>query len=93
MKVTHSTRERQFPTATDTTAEARDTTRPHTLTPAHQNTFEHTPEATATNLCSERAVLFIAAVTVLAVVWSRFFRRGPLEYLLGRATEPARYVK
>ncbi|MGA5454882.1 DUF418 domain-containing protein [Streptomyces umbrinus] len=36
---------------------------------------------------------FIATVTVLAVVWSRFFRRGPLEYLLGQATKPARYVK
>ncbi|QQM42665.1 DUF418 domain-containing protein [Streptomyces liliifuscus] len=36
---------------------------------------------------------FIAAVTVLAVVWSRYFRRGPLEYLLGRATGPARYVR
>ncbi|MGW2331419.1 DUF418 domain-containing protein [Streptomyces sp. NPDC001700] len=35
---------------------------------------------------------FIASVTVLAVVWSRFFRRGPLEYLLNGATKVARYL-
>ncbi|MFH8899437.1 DUF418 domain-containing protein [Streptomyces coeruleorubidus] len=32
---------------------------------------------------------FIASVTVLATVWSRFFQRGPLEWLMGRATAPA----
>jgi uncharacterized membrane protein YeiB len=31
---------------------------------------------------------FIASVTVLATVWSRFFQRGPLERLMGRATAP-----
>jgi uncharacterized membrane protein YeiB len=29
---------------------------------------------------------FIASVTVLATLWSRFFQRGPLEWLMGRAT-------
>ncbi|KUL43519.1 DUF418 domain-containing protein [Streptomyces regalis] len=29
---------------------------------------------------------FIASVTVLATIWSRFFQRGPLEWLMGRAT-------
>ncbi|MEU7662906.1 DUF418 domain-containing protein [Streptomyces lincolnensis] len=29
---------------------------------------------------------FIASITVLATLWSRFFRRGPLEGLMGRAT-------
>ncbi|MFI6374339.1 DUF418 domain-containing protein [Streptomyces sp. NPDC050546] len=36
---------------------------------------------------------FIAAVTVLATLWSRFFRRGPLEWLLGKATKPAELVR
>ncbi|MEU0841415.1 hypothetical protein ABZ370_18365 [Streptomyces sp. NPDC005962] len=35
---------------------------------------------------------FFASVTVLAVVWSRFFRRGPLEYLLNGATKVARHL-
>jgi uncharacterized membrane protein YeiB len=33
---------------------------------------------------------FIAAAIVFALVWSRFFRRGPLEFLLNKATTPAR---
>ncbi|GAA2404546.1 hypothetical protein GCM10010255_43580 [Streptomyces coeruleofuscus] len=32
---------------------------------------------------------FIASVTVLATIWSRFFQRGPLEWLMGMATAPA----
>ncbi|WP_406335458.1 DUF418 domain-containing protein [Streptomyces sp. NBC_00203] len=36
---------------------------------------------------------FIVAVTVCAAVWSRFFRRGPLEWLLGRATRIAECVR
>ncbi|MFC9502637.1 DUF418 domain-containing protein [Streptomyces sp. NPDC057002] len=36
---------------------------------------------------------FIAAVTVLATLWSRFFRRGPLEWLLGKTTKPAELVR
>ncbi|WP_060887301.1 DUF418 domain-containing protein [Streptomyces caniscabiei] len=36
---------------------------------------------------------FIAAVTVFATLWSRFFRRGPLEWLLGKATRPAELVR
>ncbi|HET6861026.1 MAG TPA: DUF418 domain-containing protein [Streptomyces sp.] len=36
---------------------------------------------------------FIASVTVLATIWSRFFRRGPLEWLMGRATEMARRIQ
>jgi uncharacterized membrane protein YeiB len=32
---------------------------------------------------------FIAGAIVFALVWSRFFRRGPLEFLLHRATAPA----
>ncbi|MGW6027038.1 DUF418 domain-containing protein [Streptomyces sp. NPDC055099] len=36
---------------------------------------------------------FILGAIVFAAVWSRFFRRGPLEALLNAATKPARYVR
>jgi uncharacterized membrane protein YeiB len=36
---------------------------------------------------------FIASVTVLAALWSRFFQRGPLEWLMARATGIARRVQ
>lgn len=36
---------------------------------------------------------FFVTVTVFAAVWSRFFRRGPLERLMGDATRIARFVK
>ncbi|MGW9135491.1 DUF418 domain-containing protein [Streptomyces sp. NPDC055681] len=35
---------------------------------------------------------FIAAATLLATVWIRRFRRGPLEHLLHVATRPARHI-
>jgi uncharacterized membrane protein YeiB len=34
-------------------------------------------------------ILFIIGAIVFAAIWSRFFRRGPLEYLLHVATMPA----
>ncbi|KUN29401.1 hypothetical protein AQJ23_01055 [Streptomyces antibioticus] len=36
---------------------------------------------------------FIASVTALAALWSRFFQRGPLEWLMGRATGIARRIQ
>ncbi|GED89961.1 DUF418 domain-containing protein [Streptomyces sp. 6-11-2] len=36
---------------------------------------------------------FIAGATLLATVWTRLFRRGPLEYLLHIATRPALLIK
>ncbi|MER6181826.1 DUF418 domain-containing protein [Streptomyces sp. NPDC001652] len=36
---------------------------------------------------------FITSVTVLATVWSRLFQRGPLEWLMGRATGIARLIQ
>ncbi|NEA98579.1 DUF418 domain-containing protein [Streptomyces sp. SID13726] len=36
---------------------------------------------------------FIVAITVFATLWSRYFRRGPLEWLLGKATKPAELVR
>jgi uncharacterized membrane protein YeiB len=36
---------------------------------------------------------YILTAIVFATVWSRFFRRGPLEYLLNAATKPAKYIR
>lgn len=36
---------------------------------------------------------FLVVVTVFATLWSRCFRRGPLEWLLGKATKPAEWVR
>ncbi len=36
---------------------------------------------------------FIAAATVFATVWSRFQQRGPLEWLMTRATGMARHIR
>lgn len=36
---------------------------------------------------------FILGAIVFAAVWSRFFRRGPLETLLNTSTKPAKYVR
>lgn len=38
-------------------------------------------------------LMFILGATLFAAVWSRFFRRGPLEYLLHVATKPAKYLR
>jgi uncharacterized membrane protein YeiB len=37
-------------------------------------------------------LMFILGAIVFAVIWSRFFRRGPLEYLLNAATHPAKRI-
>lgn len=36
---------------------------------------------------------FILTVTLFAVLWSRFFPRGPLEWLMAKATGPARHIR
>ncbi|MFI1720409.1 DUF418 domain-containing protein [Streptomyces sp. NPDC020489] len=36
---------------------------------------------------------YIVGAIVFAALWSRFFRRGPLEYLLNAATKPAKYIR
>ena len=38
-------------------------------------------------------LLYILGAIVFAAIWSRFFRRGPLEYLLNTATKPAKYIR
>lgn len=35
----------------------------------------------------------IVGAIVFAAIWSHFFKRGPLEYLLGLATKPVKYIK
>jgi uncharacterized membrane protein YeiB len=36
---------------------------------------------------------FVLGAIVFAGIWSRFFRRGPLEYLLNAATRPAKHIR
>jgi uncharacterized membrane protein YeiB len=36
---------------------------------------------------------YILGAIVFAAIWSRFFRRGPLEYLLNAATKPTKYIR
>ncbi|MGW6909469.1 DUF418 domain-containing protein [Streptomyces sp. NPDC054940] len=36
---------------------------------------------------------YIAGAMVFAMVWTRLFRRGPLEYLVHTATRPARHIR
>jgi len=36
---------------------------------------------------------YILGAIVFAALWSRFFRRGPLEHLLNTATRPAKYIR
>jgi uncharacterized membrane protein YeiB len=36
---------------------------------------------------------FVLGAIVFAAIWSRFFRRGPLEYLLNAATKPAKHIR
>ncbi|WP_158853809.1 DUF418 domain-containing protein [Saccharothrix deserti] len=38
-------------------------------------------------------LMFILGATVFAATWSRFFRRGPLEYLLNAATKPVKHIR
>ncbi|WP_330456091.1 DUF418 domain-containing protein [Streptomyces sp. NBC_00820] len=53
----------------------------------------HVP-AVESDTMSELPVLlgFIAAAVLVAVVWTRFFRRGPFEHLLHLATRLARHI-
>ncbi|MFD5321400.1 hypothetical protein [Streptomyces sp. NPDC127098] len=38
-------------------------------------------------------LMFVLGAALFAAVWSRFFRRSPLEYLLNAATRPAKYTR
>ncbi len=41
----------------------------------------------------ELLLCFVVGATLFAAIWSRFFRRGPLEYLLNGATKLANRVR
>ncbi|MEU5320768.1 DUF418 domain-containing protein [Streptomyces sp. NPDC021056] len=38
-------------------------------------------------------LVFVLGAMVFATIWSRYFRRGPLEYLLNAATKPAKHIR
>jgi uncharacterized membrane protein YeiB len=51
------------------------------------------PAGTGTQTSWLPLLAFVLGATVFAAVWSRFFRRGPLEYLLNAATKPAKRIR
>ncbi|MCL6731799.1 DUF418 domain-containing protein [Streptomyces neyagawaensis] len=51
------------------------------------------PAGTGTRTSWLPLLMFVLGATVFAAVWSRFFRRGPLEYLLNAATKPAKHIR
>ncbi|MFI0141998.1 heparan-alpha-glucosaminide N-acetyltransferase domain-containing protein [Streptomyces luteogriseus] len=38
-------------------------------------------------------LMYVLGATLFAAVWSRFLRRGPLEYVLNAATKPAKHIR
>ncbi|MEU0203501.1 MULTISPECIES: DUF418 domain-containing protein [unclassified Streptomyces] len=50
------------------------------------------PAGTSTQQSWVPLLMFILGATLFAAIWSRFFRRGPLEYLLNAATKPAKRI-
>ncbi|KUN17780.1 hypothetical protein AQJ23_40635 [Streptomyces antibioticus] len=52
-----------------------------------------TPAGTGTQQSWVPLLLYVLGAIVFAAVWSRFFRRGPLEYLLNAATKPAKRIR
>ncbi|MDN3028579.1 DUF418 domain-containing protein [Streptomyces sp. S.PB5] len=52
-----------------------------------------TPAGTGTQQSWVPLIMYVLGAIVFATIWSRFFRRGPLEYLLNTATKPAKYIR
>ncbi|MGQ4330862.1 DUF418 domain-containing protein [Streptomyces hayashii] len=52
-----------------------------------------TPAGTGTQQSWAPLLMYVLGAIVFAAVWSRFFRRGPLEHLLHVATKPAKYIR
>jgi len=52
-----------------------------------------TPAGTGTQQSWLPLIMYVLAAVLFAAVWSRFFRRGPLEYLLNAATKPAKRIR
>lgn len=51
------------------------------------------PAGTSTQQSWAPLLMFILGAIGFAAIWSRFFRRGPLEYLLNAATKPAKHIR
>jgi uncharacterized membrane protein YeiB len=51
------------------------------------------PAGTGTQQSWVPLLMFILGATLFAAIWSRFFRRGPLEYLLNATTKPAKHIR
>ncbi|MGW2616645.1 heparan-alpha-glucosaminide N-acetyltransferase domain-containing protein [Streptomyces sp. NPDC001500] len=51
------------------------------------------PAGTSTQQSWMPLLLFVLGATLFAAIWSRFFPRGPLEYLLHTATRPAQQIR
>ncbi len=51
------------------------------------------PAGTGTQQSWAPLLMFVLGAIVFAAIWSRFFRRGPLEYLLNAATKPTKYIR
>lgn len=51
------------------------------------------PSGTSTQQSWVPLLVFVLGAIVFAAIWSRFFRRGPLEYLLNAATKPAKRIR
>ncbi|GKQ41389.1 membrane protein [Streptomyces sp. A012304] len=51
------------------------------------------PTGTSTQQSWVPLLLFVLGAILFAALWSRFFRRGPLEYLLNAATKPAKHIR
>ncbi|MEV5100964.1 DUF418 domain-containing protein [Streptomyces massasporeus] len=51
------------------------------------------PAGTSTQQSWVPLLMFILGAIGFAAIWSRFFRRGPLEYLLNAATKPAKHLR
>lgn len=52
-----------------------------------------TPAGTSTQQSWLPLIMYVLGAIVFATIWSRFFRRGPLEYLLNVATKPAKRIR
>lgn len=52
-----------------------------------------TPGGTGTQQSWTPLIMYVLGAIVFAAIWSHFFRRGPLEYLLNAATKPAKYMR
>ncbi|MER6155569.1 DUF418 domain-containing protein [Streptomyces sp. NPDC001868] len=52
-----------------------------------------TPAGTGTQQSWLPLIMYVLGAILFAAIWSRFFRRGPLEYLLNAATKPAKRIR